>query len=62
VTELMRLPKPSLAAQIAELKRERKMRERVYPFWITSKKIRQHDADYQMAALDAAIETLEALR
>jgi hypothetical protein len=58
----MALPKPDIAKQIAELKRERKMRERVYPFWITSKKIRQHDADYQMAALDAAIETLEGLK
>lgn len=54
-------PAPSLAAQVAELKRERKMRERVYPFWVQTKKIKQHDADRQMQCLDAAIATLERL-
>lgn len=54
-------PKPSIAAQIGELKRERKMRDRVYPFWIKSGKIRQSDADYQLLCLDTAIETLTSL-
>ena len=54
-------PRPSLQAQIDELKREKAMRARVYPFWIQTKKIKQHDADRQVQCLDAAIATLEQL-
>lgn len=46
-----RFPAPSLAAQIAELKRERESR-RVYPKMIGSRSLEQHDA---------AIATLERL-
>jgi len=54
-------PPPSLAAQIAELKREKAMRARVYPFWVQSRKLKQHDADRQQQCLQAAIGTLEAV-
>ncbi|HEX7741396.1 MAG TPA: hypothetical protein VF442_02990 [Sphingobium sp.] len=57
-----RFPAPSLAAQIAELKREKAMRSRVYPFWVRSRKMRQSDADYQTLCLDAAIATLERVQ
>ena len=54
-------PPPSFAAQFAELKRERAMRARVYPHWVASGKIKKQTADYQLAALEAAMATLEAL-
>lgn len=50
---------PSLAEQIAELKRERSMRQRVYPKWIASDRMKQEEADRNMRRLDAAIATLE---
>lgn len=52
-------PPPTLAAQIAELKRERAMRARVYPHWVATKKMTQAQADRQNQCLDAAIATLE---
>jgi len=52
---------PSLAAQLAELKRERTMRGRVYPHLVASGKLKRHAADYQNLALEAAIKTLERL-
>lgn len=58
---LMLLPPPSIEAQIAELKRERKMRERVYPKWVSGRMMTQHQSDRQMACLDAAIATLEGV-
>lgn len=54
-------PPPSLSAQFAELKREKAMRARVYPHWISTGKIKKQTADYQMAALEAAMATLEGL-
>lgn len=54
-------PPPSLAAQIAELKRERQMRARVYPTLIAKGTLKQKNADYQNVAMDAAISTLERL-
>lgn len=57
-----RFPAPSLQAQLAELKREKAMRAKVYPFWVQTKKLRQADADYRNGALDAAIATLERLQ
>jgi hypothetical protein len=55
---LSALPVP-LSDQIAELKRERKQRKRVYPRFITDGKLTRDAADQQMARLDAAIATLE---
>lgn len=54
-------PQPSLASQLAELRRERKMRHTVYPHLIASQKLTEHQAAYQNAALDGAIATLERL-
>lgn len=54
-------PTASLAIQLAELKREKKMRGSVYPHWIQTGKIKQAVADYQCNALDGAIATLERL-
>lgn len=54
-------PEPSLPAQLAELKRERQMRARVYPHLVSSRKMTQHAADYQNQCLDAAIKTVERL-
>jgi sirohydrochlorin ferrochelatase len=54
-------PDPSLPAQLAELKRERKMRARVYPHLVSSGKLTQKAADYQNQCLDAAIRTIERL-
>jgi hypothetical protein len=54
-------PPASLEIQLAELKRERKMRERVYPNWIQNKNLTPAKADYQMNALDGAIATIEAM-
>lgn len=56
-----RFAPPSLAVQLAELKRERRMRERVYPHLVSSGKLKAHAADYQNNALDGAIATLERL-
>lgn len=56
-----KFPPASLAIQLAELKREKRMRDKVYPHWIATRKISQHEADYQNNALDAAIRTLERL-
>jgi len=55
-------PPPSLASQIAELKRERAMRARVYPMLIAKGTLKQRNADHQNVALDAAIATLERLQ
>lgn len=50
---------PSIAEQIAELKRERSMRQRVYPKWVAADRMKQEEADRNMTRLDAAIATLE---
>jgi glutathionylspermidine synthase len=60
----MTLPKPStipLNEQITELTRELKLRGRLYPGFVERGKLTQTNADTQMAALSAAIATLEWL-
>lgn len=54
--------KISIGQQIDEIERELKMRRDVYPRWVSSGKIRQSIADYQVARLEAAKATLEWLR
>lgn len=54
-------PPASLTAQLAELRRERKMRGQVYPHLIASRKLTERQAAYQNAGLDGAIATLERL-
>ena len=52
---------PSLQAQLAELKRERGMRERVYPHLVASRKLTETQAAHQNRGLDGAIATLSRL-
>lgn len=52
------VPLPTLREQISELKRERYMRDRLYPSWVASGKLVQGEAFRRNAALDAAIATL----
>ena len=53
---------PSLADQIAEVKREIAMRERVYPRFIAAGKLTQAKADFALAAMRAVLDTLTALK
>lgn len=48
----------SIAAQIAEVERELKMRERVYPNLVRRRDMRQSEADYHLACMTAVLETL----
>lgn len=50
---------PSLGQQIAELKRELGVRRAVFPNWIAKGTLKQRDADYRVACLEAALKTLE---
>lgn len=48
--------------QIAEIKREIRMREGVYPKWVQSGRMKQADSDRQIARMRAVLETLEAVK
>lgn len=52
----------TLETQIAELKRELAVREHVYAAWLTKGKMRQEDADKQMARMRGALHTLLELQ
>lgn len=52
----------TLQKQINELRRELGFRKKLYPRWIVQKAILKEVAEYQLAALEAAINTLEALK
>lgn len=54
----------SLEQQIAEVERELKIREVVYPRWINAAKpkLRPETADRQMARMRAVLETLRRLK
>ena len=51
----------SLDQQIACVRREIGMRERVYPKFIQSHRMGQDQADYEMRAMKAVLATLEKL-
>lgn len=51
----------SLDEQIACVKREIAMRQRVYPRFIESGKLKQTKADYEIMAMKAVLETLTVL-
>lgn len=51
-----------LAAQVACVKREIGMRERVYARWVAGGKMGQREADQELAAMRAVLETLKALQ
>jgi hypothetical protein len=53
---------PSLIDQVACVKREIEMRERVYPRWIGKRHMTQEKADLELAAMRAVLATLEGLR
>jgi hypothetical protein len=46
---------------LAELRRELRMRQRLYPDWIEKGRIKRADATHRVAALELAIELLEPL-
>lgn len=52
----------TLADQIECVRREIGMRHRVYPRWVQIGRITQAHADHQIAAMQAVLETLEALQ
>lgn len=54
-----KFPAPSLMCVLAELKRERSMRERVYPRLIDSGQLTEDQALYQQRCLEEAIDLLE---
>ena len=51
----------TLGMQIAGVKREIQMRERVYPKLVWGGTMKQHTADVEMAAMRAVLATLEKL-
>lgn len=55
----MNMPLVPIDAQIACVKREIGMRERVYPRWVAAKKMPQKKADDEIAAMRAVLVTLE---
>lgn len=52
----------TLGQQIAEAKRELRLRERVYPRWVHDKKMSQDEADHQIALMAAILATLQSLQ
>lgn len=50
-----------LAAQIAEIERELAMRSHAYPRFIANGRLKQEAADKQIAALRAALRTLQGI-
>lgn len=52
----------TLDEQIAELERELRQRERVYPRLIANGTLRRDRAERQTAAMEAAVRTLRGLR
>jgi hypothetical protein len=51
----------SLTAQIACVRREISMRERVYPRWVEAKRLTQRKADDEIHTMRAVLATLEAV-
>jgi hypothetical protein len=51
-----------LDAQIAAVNREIAMRKRVYPRWIETGRMKQAEADHQIAAMQAVLATLMRTR
>jgi hypothetical protein len=51
----------TLAEQIACVKREIAMRERVYPRWVAAGKMKDSQASHEIECMRAILATLEAL-
>jgi hypothetical protein len=52
----------SLDQQIASVRREIGMRERVYPGFVAKGRMKQEQADHEIAAMKAVLGTLEGLK
>jgi hypothetical protein len=52
----------SIADQIACVRREIGMRERVYPKWVAGGRMKQDAADRELAAMRAVLATLQSLK
>ncbi len=48
----------TIEEQIACVKREISMRERVYPRWVAAAKMSQHRADHELECMRAVLRTL----
>lgn len=53
--------RPDLSAQIACVKRDLALRERVYPKWVAAGRMKPDAADRELAAMRAVLATLEAV-
>lgn len=51
----------TLQKQIEVARREVQMRRRVYRRWVADGKMTQSDADFQIAGMEAIVQTLESL-
>jgi hypothetical protein len=51
-------PAVSLTRQVECLERELRMRERTYPRWVAAGKMSQSKADEELAAMQAALDTV----
>ena len=51
----------TLDQQIACLRREIAMRKNVYPKWIENKRMKQTQADHELAAMQACHDTIQAV-
>lgn len=52
----------ALADQIACVRRELSMRQRVYPRWVSAGKMTQADSDREITTMIAVLATLQALQ
>jgi hypothetical protein len=52
---------PTLGQQIACVEREIRMRERVYPGWVSGGRMSQAKADHEIAAMKAVLTTLQSI-
>lgn len=51
--------KPDIQEQILSVRREIAMREKVYPRWVASGKMKQHMAEREIRNMQAVLQTLE---
>jgi len=54
----MRKPRYSIRAQLSEVEAELKMRRQVYPRQVTAGRMKQGEADYRIAVMEAVHDTL----
>lgn len=56
----LRVTEVTLIQQIASVAREIAIRERFYPYWVQNGKMTRAEADRELAAMRAVLETLKA--